>query len=89
MRVRTVIEWVDAVSFLKLLLVYCLVSALVVVSSILVFFPMLAIYSMLGKEFPNLGPIATFAWGALFELFVVTPLFLILFFVKIIRRRGR
>jgi hypothetical protein len=68
--------------------VYGLVSALVIVSSVLVFFPLLLIYSLLGKEFPNLGPIATFFWGVLFELFVVTPLFLLLFLIKLIRRRG-
>ena len=86
---KTVIERLDAASFLKLLLVYCLVSALVIASSVLVFFPLLLLYSMLGKEFPNLGPIATFVWGMLFELFVVSPIFLLLFLIKMIRRRGR
>ena len=89
LHVKTVIEWLDAASFLKLLLLYCLVSALVLVSSVLVFFPLLLIYSMLGKEFSNLGPIATFVWGLLFELIVVTPLFLLLFLIKMIRRSGR
>ena len=86
---KTVIERLDAASFLKLLLVYCLVSALIIVSSVLVFFPLLLLYSMLGKEFSNLGPIATFVWGMLFELFVVSPIFLLLFLIKMIRRRGR
>jgi len=36
-----------------------------------------------------LGPIATFVWGVLFEIFVITPLFVILFVVKLIRRHGR
>jgi hypothetical protein len=76
-------------SFLKLLVVYCLVSAVVLVCGVLVFFPVLLVYSMLGKEFSNLGPIATFFWGILFELFVVSPLFLILLLVKMIRRSGR
>ena len=86
---KRVIRWLDAASFLKLLLAYCMVTAVVVVSGVLVFFPLLAIYSALGKEFSNLGPIATFVWGVLFELFVVTPIFLILFIVKSIRRSGR
>jgi hypothetical protein len=89
MRVKTVIEWLDAASFLKLLLVYCRVSAIVLVSGVLVFIPVLGIYSILGKEFSNLGPIATFFWGILFELFVVSPLFLLLLLVKMIRRSRR
>jgi hypothetical protein len=82
-------EWVDAASFLKLLLAYCMVSAAVIICSVLAFFPLLLIYSMLGREFPNLGPIATFFWGVLVEVFVVTPFFLVLFLIKMIRRSGR
>ena len=82
---KRVIEWLDATSFLKLLVVYCLASAVVLVCGVLVFFPVGLVYSMLGKEFSNLGPIATFFWGILFELFVLSPLFLILLVVKIVR----
>jgi hypothetical protein len=80
------IKWLGNVSFPKLFVVYCLVSVIVVVISIFAFLPLLLIYSMLGMEFPNLGPIATFVWGVLFDIFVVTPLFFILFIIKIFRR---
>jgi hypothetical protein len=83
------LKWLDAASFPKLVLTYCLVSAVVIVLGILIFFPILLIYSALGMEFSNLGPIATFVWGVLFEIFVITPLFVILFVVKLIRRHGR
>ena len=83
------LKWLDTASFLKLGGTYCVVSAAVIVLGILIFFPLLLIYSALGMEFSNLGPIATFVWGVLFEIFVITPLFIILFVVKLIRRRGR
>ena len=83
------LKWFDAASFSKLLVTYLLVSAVVIVLGIFIFFPILLIYSTLGMEFSNLGPIATFVWGLLFEIFVVTPLFAALFLVKLIRRPGR
>ena len=81
--------WLDTASFTKLIVTYFLVSAVVIVLGIFIFFPILLIYSALGMEFSNLGPIATFVWGVLFEAFVVTPLFIILLVVKLIRRHGK
>jgi hypothetical protein len=83
------LKWLDTTSFPKLIVRYLLVSAAVVILGIFIFFPILLIYSALGKEFSNLGPIATFVWGVLFEIFVITPLFIILMVVKLIRRHGR
>ena len=83
------LKWLDTASFPKLIVTYLLVSAIVIVLGIFIFFPILLIYSTLGMEFSNLGPIATFVWGVLFEIFVITPLFIILFVVKLIRRHGR
>jgi len=83
------LKWFDAASFPKLIATYFVVSAVVVVFGIFIFFPIVFIYSALGMEFSNLGPIATFVWGVLFEIFVITPLFIILFVVKLIRRHGR
>jgi hypothetical protein len=45
------LKWLDAASFPKLVLTYCLVSAVVIVLGILIFFPILLIYSALGMEF--------------------------------------
>jgi len=87
--VTKLIKWLDGASFLKLIVTYCLVSVVVVVLGVLVFFPIVFIWEELGMEFSNLGPIATFFWGVLFEIFVVTPLFFILFIIKIIRRSRR
>ena len=84
-----VLKWLDAASFLKLAAVYFAVSAVVIVLGIFIFFPMLLIYSALGREFSNLGPIVTLVWAVLFEIFVITPLFCILFAVKLLRRQGR
>lgn len=80
------IKWLDATSVWKFFCVYLLVSAIVLILGILLFFPLLLVYSMLGMEFSNLGPIATFFWGILFEVFVVTPVFLMLLIIKIVRR---
>jgi uncharacterized protein YqhQ len=84
-----VLKWLDTASYLKLILTYLVVSVVVIVLGIFIFFPILLIYSALGMEFSNLGPIATFVWGVLFEIFVITPLFIISFVVKLIRRHGR
>jgi hypothetical protein len=82
------LKWLDTASFLKLIGTYFVVSAVVIGLGICIFFPILLIYSALGMEFSNLGPIATFVWGVLFEIFVITPLFIVLFIVKLIRRHG-
>jgi hypothetical protein len=83
------LKWLDTASFLKLIGTYFVVSAIVIVLGIVIFFPILLIYTALGMEFSNLGPIATFVWGVLFEIFVITPLFIVVFIVKLIRRHGR
>jgi hypothetical protein len=48
------------------------------------FFPVAPLSYLLDIEFSNLGPIATAAWGLLFDIFVVTPLFVYIGVVKII-----
>ena len=83
------LKWLDTASFPKLIVTYFVVSAVVLVLGIIIFFPIILIYSALGMEFSNLGPIATFVWGVLFEIFVITPLFITLFVAKLIRRHGR
>lgn len=83
------LKWLDTASFLKLVATYFVVSAVVIVLSIAIFFPILLIYSALGMEFSNLGPIVTFVWGVLFEIFVITPLFMFLLVVKLVRKHGR
>jgi len=80
------LKWLDAASVVKLGRAYLIVSALVLVSGVLLFFPILLVYSILGREFSNLGPMATFLWAVLFEVVVVTPLFVVLLVVKIVRR---
>ncbi len=83
------LTWIDTTTFLKLIGTYFAMSAIVIVLGILIFFPICLIYSALNMEFSNLGPIATFVWGVLFDIFVITPLFFILFTVKLLRRQGR
>ena len=59
--------------------------AILVLSIILFFFPIAPICMSLNIEFSNLGPIATFCWGVMFDIFVLTPAFLILLPLKIAR----
>jgi hypothetical protein len=82
-------NWFDRVSVLGLLGIYfAIVVASPIVGAILFFFPILPIYERMGWEFSNLGPIATAAWGILFDIFVATPGFIILLIVKVIRKKS-
>jgi hypothetical protein len=49
------LKWLDTASFLRLLGTYLAVSVAVIVLGIFVFFPLVLIYSALGKEFSNWG----------------------------------
>ena len=82
-------NWFDRVSFLGLLGIYfAIVVGSPIIGAILFFFPILPIYAGMGWEFSNLGPIATFAWGIMFDIFVATPSFIILLIVKLIRKKS-
>jgi hypothetical protein len=83
------LTWLDAIGYLKLLGTYCAAIMIVAVLSFLLAFPLIFIYPLFGLEFSNLGPIATLFYGILFDMFVVTPAFLILFIAKIFRRCRR
>jgi len=87
--VTKLIKWLGDATLQKLLLAYFVISAIILVLGVLIFFPLLLLYSIFGAEFSNLGPIATFFYGVMFNLFVVTPFFAILFIVKIFRRLNR
>ena len=57
--------------------------AILVLSVVAFFFPILPVCMLLHKEFSNLGPIATFFWGLLFDIVILTPVFMILLLAKI------
>ena len=82
-------RWLDRISFLRLSGTYL---AVLITSPIigagLFFFPILQICEMLGWEFSNLGPIATFIWGVMFDLFVATPAFILLLVAKVLRKHS-
>jgi hypothetical protein len=79
-------EWIDKNSFLKLAGIYVATMIGVFILGIVIFFfPILPIYSALGKEFSNLGPIATGLWGVIFDLVVVTPAFFFILILKYVR----
>jgi hypothetical protein len=59
---------------------------MLILSVLTFFFPIMQIYDYLGREFSNLGPIATFFWGVLVDVWVVTPLFVVLLLTKLFRR---
>ena len=81
--------WLDRISFLKLIGTYLAVlTASPIVGAILFFFPILPLYALMGWEFSNLGPIATFIYGIMFDIFVVTPAFIVLVIVKWVRKNS-
>jgi len=78
-------EWIYRQSAIKLIVLYFVVIiACIVLGVIAFFFPVMPLSYLLDIEFSNLGPIATAAWGLLFDIFVVTPLFIYFGVVKII-----
>ena len=78
----------DRISFLGLVAIYiAVVIASPIIGALLFFFPILPFYESMGWEFSNLGPIATFFWGMLFDVFVITPCFVAALIVKLVRRR--
>lgn len=80
-----IINYIQKTSLLKLIVKYIETVILVFGISIFAFFfPILPICYLLGKEFSNLGPIATGVWGAIIDIFVITPAFLAVVIIKIV-----
>lgn len=63
--------------------------AIVLISIIAFFFPIMPLSYILGFEVSNLGPISTAAWGLSFDIFVVTPIFLIFAIIKIFKCKNK
>ncbi len=83
---KWLLDIVDDTSFWTLIFGYPIVAVEILVLSIIFFFcPILPIYMSHHMEFSNLGPIATFCWGVMFDIFVLTPIFLVLLSLKIAR----
>src|SRR3954462_1558563 len=81
--------WLDRISFPRLIGTYLAVLiASPIVGAILFFFPILPLYWLMGWEFSNLGPIATFILGIMFDLYIATPAFIVLVVVKLIRKNS-
>ena len=81
-------RWIDRISYLGLVgrFLFVLVAA-PAVGAMLFFFPILQICEFFNWEFSNLGPIATFFWGILFDIFFATPAFVLLLIYKLLRQR--
>lgn len=80
-----IIDQIQNTSFVKLIVKYvAIMIAIFVLSIFAFFFPILPIYYLLGKEFSNLGPIATGVWGAIIDIFVITPAFIAVIIMKIV-----
>src|SRR4051794_21734555 len=61
--------WFDRIGFLGLMGLYVgVVIAVPIIGALLFFFPILPLYELMGWEFSNLGPIATFFWGIMFDI---------------------
>jgi len=83
---KRILAILDRTPLWAIMVAYVVVGAVVLVLSIVVFFfPILPICALLDKEFSNLGPIATFVWGLLVDILVLTPVFLIVLSAKIAR----
>lgn len=81
------LAWVERISYLRLVVGYVfLVPVCLVFGWFAFYFPIYPIYSMLGLEFSNLGPIATLSWGIVFVLLVLTPAFVITLLLKVSRQ---
>jgi len=84
-KVMTIINRIQKASILRLIAYYIAIKiAIFVLGVVLFYFPILPLYSLLGKEFSNLGPIPTGIWGAMVDVVVITPAFLIVVIIKII-----
>ncbi len=76
----------DNTSLWTLALAYPIVAVEIPVLSVIFwFYPIYQIYESHNMEFSNLGPIVTFCWGVMVDIFVLTPIFLILLSLKIVR----
>ncbi len=83
------INYIKQLSIPKLIIFYLIAMiSFVILGYWAFFFPIGPLYSFLGLEFSNLGPIATCSWGIVFDLFVVTPLFVGLLIYKLVLRRN-
>ena len=77
--------WLKRISPLGLLgLYFAVIIACPIIGAMLFFFPILPLYTWMGWEFSNLGPIATFFWGIALDILVITPTFIILLVVKFV-----
>lgn len=83
---RSPMNWLDRNSFISWIAVYVAAMIISLLGAVLFFFPLLPVFTLLGWEFSNLGPIATFFWGLLFDVFVITPLFVCALIIKLARR---
>lgn len=84
-KMMRIIDRIQKTSFLNLIAYYIAIMVAILVLGIVVFyFPILPLYSLLGKEFSNLGPIATGIWGAVVDAMVITPAFLVIAITKIV-----
>jgi hypothetical protein len=77
-------ENIENYSFWKITKIYLLTMLItLIISIVFFFFPVMPICYLLGIEFSNLGPIATAAWGIIFNLLIVTPVFICVIFLKL------
>lgn len=81
MQFRALIEKYNS---LQLFAIYMAAMVVVLLGSIVVFFfPIMPLCYIFNIEFSNLGPIATAAWGILFNILILTPAFIYAIFIKI------
>ena len=86
---KNLLQWIYRISFLKFIVLYFVTMTCLQILSIAAFyFHIYQIYSLMGKEFSNLGPIATGSWGICLNMFLITPLFVISLILKLIRMRN-
>ena len=83
-------RWIDRIDYFRLIFYYIFIFLTApFIAALLFFFPLIQIWEAFGWEFPNLGPIATFFWGVMFDIYVATPAFVILLIAKLLRSRSR
>jgi len=84
---KYLLAWLRSILCFRLVIIYVIIVIVsLVVGWFAFYFPVYPLYSVLGREFSNLGPIATFSWGVLFVLFIVTPIFVLALLVKALQK---
>ena len=74
---RKLSTYIKNTDYGKIIIHYILISlAVQVLGTLSFFFPIYQLCELMNWNFSNLGPIATFIWSIMFNVLIITPLFI-------------